>query len=227
MKGAWNELAGLKYVEAVPDDEPSDLPLIVAIHGRGADATDLAGLASELFPESYRWVLPQGPRPVNLGGGYTGWAWYELGEQQAETVVHSRDILMSFLDELLTRLGVARERAVLMGFSQGAVMTMHAGLASPEPYAGLIAMSGYLPAAETLSPLLPDRRDRKLLMVHGIHDQVLNVRLGREARDFLQAAGLQLEYEEFPMDHQITADSLTTVRRFLQEVLPPEASPQT
>jgi phospholipase/carboxylesterase len=226
MKGAWNELAGLKFVEVVPDDERSDLPLIVAIHGRGADATDLAGLSTELFPEHYRWILPQGPRPVNLGGGYTGWAWYELGEQQADTVVNSRGLLMTFLDELLDQRGIARDRAVLMGFSQGAVMTMHAGLSSPEPYAGLIAMSGYLPAAETLTPILPERRDRKLLMVHGIQDQVLNVRLGREARDFLQAAGLQPEYEEFPMDHQITTESLARVSRFLAEVLPPEEIPQ-
>jgi phospholipase/carboxylesterase len=84
-------------------------------------------------------------------------------------------------------------------------------------------MSGYLPAADTLSPLLPERRDRRLLLVHGTYDQTLNVRLGREARDFLQAAGLQPEYEEFPMDHQITGESLARVQQFLQTVLPPKA----
>src|SRR5436190_16031762 len=136
MKGAWNELAGLKYVEVVPDDGPGELPLIIAIHGRGADATDLAGLSTELFPGSYRWVLPQGPREVNLGMGNTGWAWYELGDQQGETVVDRRTKLMAFLDELLPQLGVTRNHTVVMGFSQGAVMTMHAGLASSEPYAG-------------------------------------------------------------------------------------------
>jgi phospholipase/carboxylesterase len=226
MKGAWEELAGLTYLRVEPTDrDASELPLIVAIHGRGADARDLAGLAGELHPGRYRWVLPQGPRPVNLGMGSIGWAWYELGDQQETTVRSSREQLDRFLGELLPTLGITRDRTLLMGFSQGAVMTLHAGLVSPEPYAGLAAMSGYLPAADDLLPLLPQRTDRRIVMVHGTQDQVLGIHLAHQARDLLTSAGLHVEYHEFPMDHQITSDSLAVVRRFVDDVLPAEAVP--
>jgi phospholipase/carboxylesterase len=99
-------------------------------------------------------------------------------------------------------------------------MTLHTGLASPEPYAGLAVMSGYLPAADDLIPLLPERTDRRVLMVHGMQDQVLGVQLARDARDTLIGGGIQVEYQEFPMDHQITAESLAVVGRFVQDVLP-------
>jgi phospholipase/carboxylesterase len=221
LKGAWNELAGLRYVQVDPEEsEGADLPLIIAVHGRGADAADLAPLAGELSPGAYRWILPQGPRPVPLGPGYTGWAWYELGDQQAETVVSSRDALSAFVDASLERLGTTRGRTVLMGFSQGGVMTLHVGLSSTEPFAGLAVMSGYIPAPETLSPILPERRDRSVLMVHGVYDQVLEIERARTARALLESAGIHPEYHEFPMDHQITPESLAVVREYVNRVLP-------
>ena len=221
MKGAWDELAGLTYLRVEPTDRDAGaLPLVVAIHGRGADARDLAGLAGELHPGRYRWVLPQGPRPVNLGMGSIGWAWYELGDQQEATVRSSREQLQRFLDELMPMLGATPDRTLLMGFSQGAVMTLHAGLISPEGYAGLAAMSGYLPAADDVMAVLPQRTERRVLMVHGTEDQVLGIHLARKARDLLTSGGLKLEYHEFPMDHQITLDSLEVVGRFVEDVLP-------
>lgn len=221
LKGFWGEAAGLRYVQMEAEDAPRDLPVIVAIHGRGADATDLAGLAPEIDVLGYRWILPQGPRPVPLGPGYTGWAWYELGEAQAGTTLASGDALVEFIDDMLARLSVPRVRTLLMGFSQGAVMALYAGLASPRPFAGVVAMSGYLPRAEALEAVLSERRDRKVLIVHGTEDQTLSVELGRRARDSLVAAGLSPEYAEFEMGHQITEESLAVVRQYIHRVLPP------
>jgi phospholipase/carboxylesterase len=212
-------------VQVEAEKAAQDLPVIVAIHGRGADATDLAGLAPAIHDNGYRWLLPQGPRPVPLGPGYTGWAWYELGDGQAESVLSSRDALTHFINELLTRLGVARDRTLLMGFSQGAVMALHVGLAAAEPFAGIVAMSGYLPAADALDGVLPDRLDRKLLIVHGTADQTLSIDLGRRARDHLVDAGLSPQYVEFDMGHQITDESLAVVRQYIHRVLPPGQAP--
>jgi phospholipase/carboxylesterase len=218
VKGFWGEDAGLKYVQVEPEDAATDLPLVFCIHGRGADATDLASLAPEIGAE-YRWILPQGPRPVPLGPGYTGWAWYELGPDRAGTVASSRDILASFVAEALGRFAVPYNRALVMGFSQGAVMSLHIGLASETPYAGIAAMSGYLPGQELLEPILPERRDRSVLLVHGTLDETLSVDLGRSARDLLQGAGLAPEYHEFEMGHQMIPDSLSVVREYVRRRL--------
>jgi len=218
MKGHWEEAAGLRYVQLDPDDDSRDVPVIFSIHGRGADATDLAGLAPE-FGDGYRWILPQGPRPVPLGPGYVGWAWYDLGDGREETVISSRDILEGFIEDILESFGVPRERALIMGFSQGAVMSLHVGLTSEAPFAGIAAMSGYLPAAEALKLVLPDRRDRSVLMVHGRQDETLDVELGRSARALLEAAGVRPEYHEFEMGHQITPESLAVVRAYVEKAL--------
>jgi len=221
VKGAWGEAAGLKYVQVDPDQATPATPLIISIHGRGADATDLAGLAQEINPEAYRWVLPQGPRPVELGIGYVGWAWYELGDQQAETVVESRDRLAGFVDHMLKELNVERSRTVIMGFSQGSVMALHVGLSSEEPFGSVVVMSGHLPAAEALKPILPERRDRQVLVVHGTEDPTLPIERGRIVRATLEEAGLKPEYHEFHMGHQITAESLEVVREFISRTVPP------
>jgi phospholipase/carboxylesterase len=223
LKGFWGEAAGLKYVQVDPDNATADTPLIISIHGRGADATDLAGLAQEIGPEQYRWILPQGPRPVDLGMGYVGWAWYELDEHQAETVVDSRDRLAAFVDHLLEQLNVPRARTVVMGFSQGSVMALHVGLGAEEPFGAVVVMSGHLPAAEALTPILPRRRDRHVLVVHGTEDQVLPIDRGRRVRAILEEAGLKPEYHEFPMAHQITPESLAVVRDFVLRLVPPAA----
>lgn len=221
MKGFWEEAAGLKYVQVDPDEASTDTPVIIAIHGRGADATDLASLAQEIGPEQYRWILPQGPRPVNVGMGYMGWAWYELDEHQAETVVDSRDKLATFVDYVLAELNAPREKSIILGFSQGSVMAMHVGLSSEKPFAGVVVMSGHLPAAEALIPILPERRDRSVLMVHGTEDPTLTIDRGRRVREILEAGGLKPEYHEFRMGHQITPESLAVVRDYIVRTAPP------
>jgi phospholipase/carboxylesterase len=115
---------------------------------------------------------------------------------------------------------VPRSRTLIMGFSQGAVMAMHVGLTSPEPFAGIVAMSGHLPASEELIPILPERLDRTLLMIHGTRDSVLSIDVGRRAHEIIEKAGLKPEYHEFEMDHQITAESLAVVREYIERVLP-------
>src|SRR5437867_1609111 len=145
LQAAWNELAGIHYVSAAPAGLAEDAPLIIALHGRGADAMDLSGLAAEVGAGKYRWIFPQGPRPVPLGGGAVGWAWYEIGEDA--TVVEAREQLVAFLAAALEESQTPAGKAALIGFSQGGAMTMHGGVSFREPLAALGIMSGHLPAA--------------------------------------------------------------------------------
>src|SRR5437870_121741 len=82
MQGTWDEAAGLKYLRVEPDGAPADLPLIVCMHGRGADPNDLSSLALELHPDGYRWLFPQGPLTLQFAPGMVGYAWYSLGDER-------------------------------------------------------------------------------------------------------------------------------------------------
>lgn len=217
LQAAWDELAGLRYVRVAPFGTPPDLPLVIALHGRGADAMDLTGLVSELGPGRYRWIFPQAPRPVPLGPGAVGWAWYDIGEDA--TVVAARDQLLQFLDAAFGQLGAEPSRTAMLGFSQGAAMTLQAGLSAPEPFAALGIMSGHLPAPHTLDPPPGRGAQQPLVMVHGTEDNVLPIERGREARDWLLKAGFSPEYHEFPMMHQITHESVAVVGEFLSRSL--------
>jgi phospholipase/carboxylesterase len=213
------QAAGLTYVELEPDIPASELPLIVGLHGRGADAEDLAGLVNWLSVESCRFALPNGPLPVVNAPWHAGFAWYVLGQHQAASIAACREQLMAFVDELERRYETPRERIVLLGFSQGAVMTLEVGLRSERPFAGLVVMGGYLYAPETLGPFLRAGRDRQIQIVHGAYDDVVSVDGGRLARDVLEAAGLEPEYHELPIGHQVSSESLALVRSFMERVL--------
>ena len=212
---------GLSYVEIARPDAPPDLPLVVLLHGRGASADDLAPLAPELDGGGYRFVLPNGRLRVDLGG-WVGFAWYEIGATGRDLPV-SRAAVEGLLRELWARTGGGPARTVLLGFSQGAVLTLDVGLRSAECFAGLVAMSGFLHEDPELGPALVRAREQRVLIVHGVDDNVLPVTRGRAARLALEAAGLQPEYHELAMQHEVTGESLALVRTFLHAVLPPSA----
>jgi len=87
-----------------------------------------------------------------------------------------------------------------------------------------VVMSGHLPAEELLLPVLPKAAGRQVLMVHGTEDATLPIERGRHARAVLEEAGLKPEYFEFPMGHEITQESLNTVRDYVHRVVPPRSA---
>jgi phospholipase/carboxylesterase len=213
MQAAWAEAGGLRYIALEPEAAADDAPLVVAMHGRGSSAEDLAGLAPLLDP-GWRYAFPQAPLTLHVGFGM-GYSWYEPIPASPERMATAREALAAFLAALHERTGVAPARTALMGFSQGAVMTLDTGLRAPEPYAALIAMSGYLAEADDLAALVAARREQPLLIVHGTRDAVLEVGLARRARLFLEGQGLAPEYHEFPMAHEVNDASVRVVGEFL------------
>lgn len=213
MQAAWSELAGLRYIALEPEAVAADAPLVVALHGRGSSAEDLAGLAP-LLDQGWRYAFPQAPLTLNLGFG-VGYSWYEPIPADAARMATARETLAAFLAALHAETGVLPARTALMGFSQGAVMTLDTGLRAAEPYAALIAMSGYLAEADDLAEVVVGRRDQPLLIVHGTRDDVLSVTLARRARQFLESQGLSPEYHEFAMAHEVNDASLRVVAEFL------------
>ncbi len=218
MRAAWAEAGGLRYIAVQAETVTDDAPLVIGLHGRGSSADDLAGLAP-LLATGWRYAFPQAPLTLDLGGYGTGYSWYEPIPATSERMVAARATLTTALAALHDQLGVPPERTALIGFSQGAVMTLDVGLRVAAPYAALVGMSGYLAEADDLAGEIVARTTQPVLLTHGTRDNVLPVALARRARLTLETAGLVPEYREFVMAHEINDASLQVVGNFLRRHL--------
>lgn len=230
--GRRGEAAGLRYVEVTTGGQRDGAPLLIGLHGRGSNADDLAGLAPALDP-GWRYIFPQAPNRLPGGGWAESFSWYEpimsdgerrgaprVGVRASAQVLAAREQLRGFLVATHERLATPPGRSALVGFSQGAAMTLDTGLRADPPYAVLVAMSGYLPESDDLPDALAAAKGQPLLIIHGVADEVLAIGIGRRAKQVLEVAGLAPDYREFPMAHEVNQESLEAVASFLRQHLP-------
>ena len=112
--------------------------------------------------------------------------------------------------------GIAADRLVLAGFSQGGAIALHAGLRHTEPLAGILALSTYLPLAETLDRESADANDRvPVFMAHGTQDPVVPLALAESSRARLAARGITPEWHTYPMPHSVCAEEIAAISRWL------------
>jgi phospholipase/carboxylesterase len=188
----------------------------VLFHGRASDENDLFPLLDELDPERrLLGVTARGPLSLPPGG----WHWYvirEVGFPDPETFQSTYALVGDWLDALLAEHGIPPSRAILGGFSQGAVMTHALGLGAGRPRpAGLIGLSGFIPRVEGFE--IGDVTGLPVAIGHGVHDPVISIDFGRDARDRLIAAGADVTYRESPMPHTIDPAFLGELRGWVSD----------
>jgi phospholipase/carboxylesterase len=209
----------LQYVLATPSrqSDTAGLPLVIVMHGRGADANDLADLAPYIDAGGYRFLFPNAARAWEAAPGYTmGFTWFDGIPPDAASIGRSRDLLMQFIDAAQKKYPTPPGKMILCGFSQGAMMSLDVGLRRDD-VAGIVAMSGALYEGEM--PDLTSKKDQRVLIVHGTLDEMINVNMARRARRVLEEKGLNPEFHEFPMGHQVSQESIVVVRDFIQRAL--------
>lgn len=209
----------LVHLVRVPEDGADRPPLLLLLHGVGSHEADLMGLAPSLDP---RFLLVSARGPVTLAPGM--YAWFQvlldpnnpvINPDQAES---SRRAILRFIAEAVEAYHADAARVFLLGFSQGAIMSLSVALTEPSAVAGVVAMSGRL-LPEVLPLLAPPAALRGLpvLLLHGTADPVLPIQHGRTARDRLAALPVELTYREYAMGHQVSAESLADAAAWLRE----------
>jgi len=208
----------LKYVLNVPSGRKDDaeMPLVIVMHGRGADANDLADVAPALDRGAgIRFVFPNAPKPFEPYRGMTfGFTWFDGWPPTHDSIDETRQLLLRFIDEIVERYPTPSGKLTLAGFSQGALMSLDVGFRTKQPLAGIVVMSGALFEDE-----LPDLRPMPLLIVHGVDDEVIPVLAARRARRVLEDHGISPEYHEFAMGHWVTDESISVVSEFIRRCL--------
>ena len=220
----------MTLIHAVAHPGPSDdadgdglLPTLIALHGYGANAQDLLGLSPYLAGGRLLMICPQAP--LQIEPNFHGFNWHAFsgpdGRGSPEVVEAANAMVSEFVGFALEAYPVRRDRVALLGFSQGGGMAYRAGFSEPERYVGLAALSTSLPDDVFAAGEAPGEAVRALplLVQHGASDASIGVERGRASRDRLAALGLEPDYREYPMAHEVGAHSARDLSQWLERVL--------
>ena len=204
-------------------------PTILTLHGRGANAFDLLGLAPHLCGGKFLMICPQGPLQMPIGPDAVGYAWYPMsmggppawrraGSPDMAAILSSQKLLLTFLDQCLQRYPIDAKKLALLGFSQGGVMAHSLALAHPERFVALAVLSSWLPK-ELVQELSIGEGVRSLptLVQHGTQDPMIEVDRARDSVERLRDLKVPLTYREYDMGHEIRPRSLSDLSVWLEE----------
>ena len=210
----------LPTVERETGADPSHS--VIWLHGLGADGNDFAPIVPELVSPDWpalRFVFPHAPvRPVTVNGGMPMRAWYDilgfdlLSRQDAAGIRASIDAVEALIAREHER-GVPSERIVLAGFSQGGAIALAAGLRHAQRLAGIVALSTYLPLADTLAgERSAANAATPIFWGHGTMDPVVILQRGLDSRAALEALGYAIDWHTYPMPHSVCAEEIADLR---------------
>jgi len=188
--------------------------LVVLVHGYGSDGHDLIGLAPHWQPvmPGAHFIAPHAPDPVP---GSPGFQWFPIARidpaEMHRGVESAAPTLDQFLDAELKRLSLPPEKPILVGFSQGAMLSLHLGLRRPVPPAAVVGLSGLL----TGPP--PARADGPpIFLAHGDADQVVPPPAMLMAAVTLGAAGRAVQWHMAPgIGHGVDPETMAQAGQFL------------
>lgn len=195
--------------------------LVILLHGVGSDGNDLIALApyfQEVLPNAW-FVSPNAPFPFDMAS--FGYQWFSLQDTNSEALLAgartAAPILDAFIDGKLKELDLTEDQAVLVGFSQGCMMSLHVGLRRERALAGILGYSGMLVGAEDLKA---ETRSRPpVLLAHGEADDVVPVRALPAAVEGLEDAGVKVEAHVRPgLGHGLDDQSIALGQDFLGRI---------
>jgi phospholipase/carboxylesterase len=196
-------------------------PTLLTIHGRGANAFDLLGLAPHFCGGRFMVICPQGPLETPIGPESVGYAWYPMsmgGPPDIDAILTSRQRLQAFLEECLKTYSIDPRRLGIIGFSQGGVMAYSLALTNPERFAALAVLSSWLPK-EMLPRIEISTAVQSLptIVQHGTEDPTIPVDRAQNSVEILRQSKVPLTYREYQMGHEISARSLADLSGWLEE----------
>lgn len=201
---------------------------VIWLHGLGADGHDFEPIVPELGlgGAPIRFIFPHAPeRPVTINMGYVMRAWYDItapdlsqGQDEAGTR-ESEQQLRAWIAHEKNR-GIRPERIILAGFSQGGAIVLHTGLRYPERLGGIMALSTYLPLADTVADEKhAANANLPIFMAHGNQDPIIPLAFAEKSRDTLTELGHPIDWHQYPMQHGVCMEEIGAIAGWLRERL--------
>lgn len=216
MKTISTELFHLIHMPV--NDVAEKHPLLILVHGMGADEEDLFGLV-QFLDERFLVLSVRAPYPFPFSGGYT---WYDLGAIGAPDPAKfkvSYEKLLTFVRDAVTGYPVDPSQVYLYGFSMGTVMSLALALTRPELIAGVVGNSGYIAEDTHLEYKWKNLADVNFFLTHGMDDPLIPIQFARRVRDLFEKSNAQFIFKEYPMAHEISQESLMETSAWLTQQL--------
>jgi phospholipase/carboxylesterase len=200
---------------------------VIWLHGLGADGHDFEPLLpffSSRLTDYCRFIFPHADkRPITINGGMVMPAWYDIygvdanSPQDAQGIAQSQQRLLALIQTQIDA-GIASERIVLAGFSQGGAIALHTALRYPRRLAGVLALSTYLPLVDTVAAdYQAVQQHLPVFLAHGRYDRVIPLASAQKARQYLQHT--HLRWFEYGMEHAICQQEIADINQFLLDCL--------
>lgn len=192
---------------------PARAPVLVVLHGLGANERDLFELGKEVAPSSLIVALRA---PLELGPDQYSWFPVRFTPEgpmhDVAAAENSRSRIVEFIRALKLEAGVDSERVTLLGFSQGAILSEAVALTEPGLVSGVVLISGR--TLPELKPVATTKRPRVLLM-HGTRDPLLPYAGAVQTNEVLRAAGYEVDFRSFDARHEVSAEMVAATRSWL------------
>lgn len=188
-------------------------PLLVFLHGHASTEEQILKLAPRLSRRNYICIAPRGPVALSPNGaGQLSYSWN--AEDRDDPLVE--DYVIRAIQQTRRDYHVHSERIYLAGFREGAALAYRLGLLYPEKFAGVISLNGSTPRRDCPLLRLPDVRQLRVLIGHGIANPIVPLTLARQDYRLFYNAGLSVEMHTYPTTHRIHSEMLRDIDRWVQ-----------
>ncbi|KAF4972119.1 hypothetical protein FSARC_1259 [Fusarium sarcochroum] len=214
---------------------------VIFVHGLGDTGNGWASAVENWRRrqklDEVKFILPHAPQiPISVNMGMRMPGWFDIKQlggnvddlvrnEDTEGIKRSQqyfhDLIQAEVDS-----GIAPERIVLGGFSQGGAMSLLAGLTCTSKLGGIVGLSSWLLLAKTFADIVKPtdaNRQTPVMMFHGEEDPIVHFQRGKLSADMLKELGYDVSWRTYPgMGHSACLEELDEVETFLRKQLPPK-----
>ena len=202
---------------------------IIWLHGLGDSGNGFAPIAPELkLPDELgvKFIFPHAPiRPVTINNGMEMRAWYDIKSMDMDSRADLEGVIDSSqrIEQLIRAeiaSGIDSRKIMLIGFSQGGVISLHLGARFTQPLAGIVALSTYMCAPQSLNAeKSAENQNTPVFFAHGQQDEVVPLFLGHSAFQTMKENGYRVEWKEYMMQHNVCLPEINDISTFIKQQL--------
>jgi len=202
-------------IQLPPDHDPNKkYPAIFTLHGKGSNERNMADLVAPLAQD---FIIVGIRGNLGLGASYQYYELKSLGNPIRELFDQAVQQLVAFILYASDKYPIDRSKRYLLGFSQGAILSMTLALTMGTQLKGIVALNGYVPDFVKTEYALQNVNDVSVFISHGEFDSVFPVRIGHETAAYFADLTPHMTFRTYPVDHGVSADNQRDFTEWLRQ----------